>query len=238
MKKPDLDRLLEKRTFTDGTAGLSYRLLRPGQVEAGRAYPLVVFLHGAAERGDDNEAQLVHGVAGFAADETRKRHPCFLAAPQCPTTARWVEVDWASASHAMPEEPSEPARLVLGLIDELARELPIDRRRVYVTGLSMGGFGAWDLLCRRPELFAAGLVVCGGGDEKQAEKIAKIPVWVFHGEKDNAVKVERSRNMVAALKKAGGRPRYTEYAGVGHDSWTRTYGDADVLGWLFSQKKD
>jgi predicted peptidase len=233
-KKPDLDALLEKRAFASGKARLPYRLLTPAAVEEKKTYPLVVFLHGAGERGGDNEAQLVHGVADFARASTRRKHPCFLIAPQCPAKKRWVEVDWTAASHAMPKEPSEPARLVLELVEKLCDELPIDRKRIYLTGLSMGGYATWDLLCRRPDLFAAGLPVCGGGDEAKADRLVNVPIWAFHGEKDPAVKVERSRGMIAAVKKAGGKPRYTEYAGVAHDSWTRTYRDAAVLDWLFA----
>jgi predicted peptidase len=238
-KKDDLARL-EKHTFRQGSASLPYRLLKPAGLAKAKTkrYPLVIFLHGAGERGTDNEKQLVHGVADFASKEARAKYPCFLVAPQCPEGKRWVEVDWTLPAHTMPSEPSEPAKLLLALIASLRKEYPIDDRRIYLTGLSMGGFGVWDLLCRRPELFAAGLPVCGGGDEKQARKIAGVSVWAFHGDKDGVVKVERSRNMVKAVEEAGGKPRYTEYPGVDHDSWTRTYHDPKVLAWLFAQKKE
>jgi predicted peptidase len=229
---------LEARTFKDAQGKtLPYRLLLPENYDPKKSYPLVVFLHGAGERGTDNKAQLIHGVAEFAKPENRKKYPCFLIAPQCPAGRRWVEVDWGAESHTMPKEPSEPERLTLELITALQKEFAIDTRRIYVTGLSMGGFGAWDLICRRPELFAAAVSVCGGGDEAQAAKIARIPVWVFHGAKDGAVKVSRSRNMVDALKRAGGRPRYTEYPDVGHDSWVPAYRDAEMFAWLFAQKR-
>jgi predicted peptidase len=125
---------------------------------------------------------------------------------------------------------------LLELIEKTMKDYPIDPERVYVTGLSMGGYGTWDLMARRPKLIAAAIPVCGGADEHTAEKIQHIPVWVFHGDQDTAVAPERSRNMVAALKKAGGSPKYTEYKGVGHDSWTATYNNADVMQWLFAQK--
>ncbi len=237
-KKPDLEKLLEAKTFTQGKASLSYRLLRPATIDKEKTYPLVIFLHGAGERGKDNKAQLKHGVGDFASEERRKKSPCFLIAPQCPTNRKWVEVDWSAPSHDTPAEASEPGKLLLDLIERTCQELPIDRKRIYLTGLSMGGYGTWDLMARKPGLFAAGIPVCGGGDEKKADKLVKIPIWVFHGDKDGAVKVERSRNMVAALEKAGGKPDYTEYPGVGHDSWSRTYSDAKVLDWLFAQKKE
>ena len=227
--KPDLEKLLEAKTFAEGKATLPYRLLKPATVEAGKKYPLVIFLHGAGERGDDNKAQLKHGVGEFA--KRSKEYPCFLIAPQCPAGGRGWSLSAKSGGAA-------PGKLVLDLIDKTCKELPIDTKRIYLTGLSMGGYGTWTLLARKPDLFAAGIPICGGGDPKDGAKLAKIPIWVFHGDKDAAVKVERSRDMVAAIEKAGGKPKYTEYAGVGHDSWSRTYSDAKVLDWLFEQKKE
>jgi predicted peptidase len=233
-----MTRLLEKRVFQDGKEGLPYRLLKPAEYERTKRYPLVILLHGAGERGTDNGKQLVHGVREFAKPSARKEYPCFLIAPQCPDGKRWVEVDWSAPSHTMPKDPSDPARLVLALIAAVKKEFAIDSKRIYLTGLSMGGFGTWDLIARKPKLFAAALPVCGGGDPRTAKKILHIPIWAFHGDRDTAVIPERSREMVAALKKAGGQPRYTEYKGVGHDSWTRTYRDPAVLRWLFEQRQE
>jgi predicted peptidase len=230
---------LEKRTFKDAKGmTLPYRLLTPENYDAKKPYPLVVFLHGAGERGNDNQAQLVHGVPEFVKPENRQKYPCFLIAPQCPAGKKWADVDWSGDSHRLSKEPSEPGQLVLELIAALRKEFPIDAKRIYITGLSMGGYGTWDLISRHPDLFAAAVPVCGGGDEAQAARIAKLPIWVFHGAKDRAVKVERSRNMVSALKKAGGGPRYTEYPDVGHDSWVPAYRDAEMFAWLFAQKKE
>jgi predicted peptidase len=234
----DADKLLAKKTFTGAGGGtLPYRLLAPESVEEGKTYPLVVFLHGAGERGTNNEAQLIHGIVEFCRPENRKRYPCFLVAPQCPKEKKWADVDWHAEKHTMTKEPSEQGRLVLELIAALQKDYPIDAKRIYLTGLSMGGYGTWDLLCRRPDLFAAAVPICGGGDEKQAEKIAKIPIWVFHGALDTAVKVQRSRNMVAALEKAGGHPLYTEYPDEGHASWVPAYRAPAMMQWLFAQKR-
>jgi predicted peptidase len=230
---------LEKRTYTDAKGKtLPYRLLKPADYDPKQKYPLVLFLHGAGERGTDNEKQLIHGVPEFAREENRKKYPCFLIAPQCPENAKWVEVDWSADSHRQPAEPSAPMRLTLELLEALQKEFSIDARRIYVTGLSMGGYGTWDIVARRPELFAAAVPICGGADETTAVKIANVPVWVFHGAKDGAVNVERSRRMVEALKKAGGHPKYTEYPEVGHDSWVRAYKDPEMFAWLFAQKAD
>ena len=219
----DWKAMLEKKTFTDKDGKtLQYRLLKPDNYDPQTKYPLVLFLHGAGERGKDNERQLIHGVRDFAKKENRKKHPCILIAPQCPAGAGWG---------------GGQAKLVLDLIPVLEKELSIDPKRIYITGLSMGGYGTWDIITRNPDLFGAAVPVCGGGDPAQAEKIAKIPIWAFHGGKDPVVKPERSREMVEALKKAGGEPKYTEYPDVGHNSWVKAYQDADMMAWLFAQKK-
>jgi predicted peptidase len=236
-KKPDFDKLLEKREYKQDKASLNYRLMKPeGYKDDGKhSYPLVIFLHGAGERGKDNAAQLKHGVADFAKDDSRKKYPCFLIAPQCPASQVWVYGSLKNLSKTKPAV--EAGEMVLALLDELKKEFRIDSKRIYLTGLSMGGYGTWELLARKPDLFAAAMPICGGGDVKKAEKIAKIPIWCFHGDKDGAVPVARSREMIEAIKKAGGEPKYTEYEGVGHDSWTQTYRDPKVMAWLFEQKK-
>jgi predicted peptidase len=229
---------LEKRVFTDARGKtLPYRLLKPEGYDAKQRYPLVLFLHGAGERGDDNDKQLIHAVPQFLRAEMRKQYPCFLIAPQCPAAFKWVDADWSAAAHKQPAEPTEPMRLTMELLDALPKEWSIDPKRVYVTGLSMGGFGAWDIAARRPDRFAAVAPVCGGADEATAPALAKIPHWVFHGAKDGVVKPDRSRTMVEALKKAGGEPRYTEYPNVGHDSWNPAYADPKLYEWLFAQKR-
>jgi predicted peptidase len=227
----------EPRTFKNGEFALPDRLLMPKDYDRPRSYPLVVFLHGAGERGNDNQAQLVHGLNEFAADEIMTRHPAFVVAPQCPSGQRWVEVDWTLDKHDQPQQPSPPLAATLALIGSLQREFSIDERRIYITGLSMGGFGVWDALARKPELFAAAAPVCGGADLATAPQLKAIPVWAFHGERDSVVKPHRSRDLIAALKAAGGTPKYTEYSGVGHDCWTVTYRDPAFYEWLFAQRR-
>lgn len=198
-------------------------------------YPLVLFLHGAGERGSDNTKQLVHGLKEFAKDENRAKYPCFVVAPQCPDGKKWVEVDWSADTHKQPEE-SAALTLTRELIASMTKNLRVDPQRIYVTGLSMGGYGTWDMITRTPNTFAAAAPICGGGDETLAGRVTNVPIWAFHGDKDTAVKVERTRRMIAAIEKEGGKPKYTEYAGVGHDSWTRTYADPEFMAWLFTQK--
>jgi predicted peptidase len=137
----------------------------------------------------------------------------------------------------MPEQPSQPLRQTLELVAALQKEFSIDPARLYITGLSMGGFGVWDAIQRQPDWFAAAAPICSGGDVSLAKKITGVPVWAFHGDADGTVKVRRSRDMIAALKAAGGTPKYTEYQGVGHDSWTATYRDPELYKWLFAQKR-
>ncbi|NQT17067.1 MAG: phospholipase [Planctomycetes bacterium] len=228
---------LEKRDYRDAQGeSIPYRLFVPRGYDSQKKYPLVLFLHGAGERGSDNEAQLIHPeVLRFVMDEA---NPSFLVAPQCPAERKWVEVPWKfKGPHKTPEEPSPAMRLTMELLDALEKEFSIDPVRRYLTGLSMGGFGTFDLLVRRPNDFAAAIPICGGADESQAEKIAGVPMWVFHGSKDGAVPVARSRSAVESLKSAGGKPKYTEYEGMGHNVWSRAYHEPELRDWLFRQRR-
>jgi predicted peptidase len=223
--------------FRDDKESLNYRLLRPAADAAQKSYPLVLFLHGAGERGSDNQAQLKHMVAMFTTTEARKKYPCFVLAPQCPAEEKWSDVNWFAPTHRQPEKAARPMALAIKLIGALQKTEPIDPRRLYLMGLSMGGYGTWDAVVRYPGLFAAAVPVCGGGDETQAAAIAKLPIWAFHGSNDGAVPVARSRNMIEALRKAGGSPKYTEYPNVGHGSWVPASKEPGLLPWLFAQKK-
>ena len=226
---------LEAKEYAGPNGRLLYRLYSPKGASTENRLPLLVFLHGAGERGDDNAAQLKHGVKQMLA--LQEKHPCFIVAPQCPKGKKWNEVDWHASSHETPQKPSDAFASLIPLLESLQKSLPVDPKRLYVTGLSMGGYGTWDLISRLPETFAAAVPICGGGDESKAPAIAKVPQWIFHGGADTVVKPERSRNMVDALKKAGAEPKYTEYEGVGHNSWDKAYADAEMWAWLFSQKK-
>jgi len=237
LKPMEWHSLLAKEQFRFGDNVLPYRFMAPAKIEEGKKYPLVIFLHGAGERGNDNSIQLIHGVKAFASAEAREKFPCFVIAPQCPTGKRWVEVDWSAKQHEMPPKASEPLNWLLGLLEKLKKEKPIDSDRVYVTGLSMGGYGTWDLLSRHADLFAAAAPVCGGGDETKAPAMKGVPIWAFHGDKDAVVIPERSRRMVEAVKKAGGAVKYTEYPGVGNNSWDPAYAEKDLLPWMFAQKR-
>jgi predicted peptidase len=217
-----------------------YLVLKPKHVEPGKKYPLVLFLHGAGERGV-NDMPLVskHFPQRMASDEYREKFPCFLIVPQCRPNKRWVNADWGDdKSQKMKPEPSEQMKVAIAILKKSMEKYPVDKNRVYLTGLSMGGYGSWELAVRHPEWFAAVVPICGGGDETQAERLKNVPLWAVHGDADTAVPVERSRKMIAAIKAAGGHPKYTEYPGVGHNSWTRAYTDPNgVLPWMFEQAR-
>jgi len=215
-----------------------YRLLRPAPLQPGRRYPLVLFLHGAGERGSDNTAQLKYLPTWLAEPDWRQRFPCFVIAPQCRAEHRWSPFDWSDkTSSPLAAEPTADLAAAIAALDAVCRNEAVDASRVYLTGLSMGGYGSWELAARQPERFAAVVPICGGGDEAQAAKIADLPIWCFHGAADQVVPVERSRSMVAALKAAGGSPKYSELPGIGHNSWTPAYRDSGLLEWLFAQRR-
>ena len=224
-------------TVTEVGEAVEFRsqLLAPSVIEPGRRYPLVVFLHGAGERGRDNEKQLKYLPTWLAEPALRERHPCFLLAPQCREDERWVDISWADKKSTPQGPPTTDMLAVIAALNAVIAAEPVDPSRIYLTGLSMGGYGTWDLAARQPERFAALLPICGGGDEATAPRLAKLPIWCFHGDADEVVPVERSRTMIAAVRAAGGDPKYSELPGVGHDSWTPAYRDPAVLDWMFAQ---
>lgn len=219
-------------------ATFRYRLLRPRRRRPGERHPVLLFLHGAGERGSDNAAQLRFLPSWMAEPALREHFPCLLVAPQCRADHRWVDVDWRDPrSSRQSASPTVDLAAAIAAVDEVLATEAADPDRLAVTGLSMGGFGAWDLSARMSDRLAASLPICGGGDEATAGRFAGLPLWCFHGADDDVVPVERSRTMVAALRAAGGSPTYTELPGVGHDSWTPAYRDPAVLGWLLSQRR-
>jgi len=193
----------------------------PDYTKGEKPWPLVLFLHGLGESGQDLEKVKIHGPPKLAA--AGKDFPFICASPQCPK-GKW----WSS--------PDRLAGLV-ALLDHLQKTLRVDPDRVYVTGLSMGGFGTWALAMKEPKRFAAIAPICGKGDPEKADRIAHIPAWVFHGGKDKTVPTRHSEDMVEALKKAGGSPKLTVYPDAGHDSWTRTYDNPDFWKWLLAQRR-
>ena len=218
---------------------MPYRLFRPNAT--GRL-PLVVYLHGGGGLGTDNEKQMglgnIFGTRVWARPENQREFPCYVVAPQ--TDRGWVRYGPVAPSDR--ESPviaglGDGARAVFELIDALAKELPIDKQRIYVTGQSLGGAGAWHMIAQRPRLFAAAVICCGGTSLDSAAAAASTPLWNFHGDADDTVPVKISRDRIAVLRKAGGHPLSTEYAGVGHNVWQWAYTEPSLVRWVFSKRR-
>lgn len=199
---------------------------------------LVYYFHGAGSRGDDNFLQVRIGAPPLASYCERHNLKAIVIMPQCRENCKWVDVPWESESHTLPPEPSRHMKLALGLLDAKLKEFDIDRERIYTLGMSMGGYAVFDMVSRRPELFAAAASMCGGGDTAQAPNLRNTAFYLIHGDEDSAVPVVRSRNMAKALRDAG-NPHvvYHELAGVNHNVWDPFFADDEGLDFLFAQKR-
>jgi len=209
---------------TDGS-NLPFRYFVPPGYDDAQAYPLVLFLHGAGERGNDNEAQLgnnANGALQLLGDAQLALQPVFMIAPQCPTDGWWSGATLASA---------------IGLVDQVAAAYHIDPDRVYVTGLSMGGMGTWSAVTAQPNRFAAAVPMSGNGDTNAAAAVASLPLWFFHAANDPTVGVDGSDNLVAALRNAGANTVYTRYDTGGHGIWSVAYAHPLLFPWLVSQMR-
>jgi predicted peptidase len=215
---------------------LGYRFFQPKN-ESNVALPLIIFLHGAGERGDNNVQQLKHGAGDLASDAVQSKQACFVIAPQCAENEKWVDHDWDVQVVEQPVTISKHLFAVFELIDVAVKEHNIDPARIYLTGLSMGGYGTWDAVARRPKFFAAAVPICGGADVKTASQLLDTPIWNFHGAADSVVPVELSQVIIDAIKKAGGEAEYTEYPDLKHNSWTQTYANPELYDWLFKQRR-
>lgn len=238
--------VFEAREYLSGNDTLRYRILYPADYKPGKKYPLILFLHGAGERGNDNKAQLTHGHTLFTDSTLRQQYPAIVVMPQCPREDFWSRIKRDTnkkdslGQFAFPsEQPIGPSLgLVNRLLDSLVATGTVNTKKIYLGGLSMGGMGTFELLWRRPHFFAAAFPICGGGDPQKVTIYGrKFPIWVFHGDADPVVPVSNSRLMVNALKAAGAKVKYTEYPGVGHDSWNNTFKEAELFPWLFKQKR-
>lgn len=215
--------------FTDGSGDtLRYRMLEPLDYDSTQKYPLVVCLHHGGSHGSDNIQQLSADPAPFLMEMgNRKKYPSFIFMPQSPEGMGF------SGAYGSPSVDS----LVFGTIRQLQATLPIDSKRIYVMGISGGGYGSWHLISAHPELFAAAIPICGGGDPRYAPKLIDVPVWAFHGARDNLAPVAHSRDMVNAMRKAGGKPKYTEYEFAGHGIWDKVR-EEGIMEWMFAQHRD
>ena len=229
----------EARIWKSPSGGtLPYRLHIPARFEPGRRYPLVIHMHGAGSWGTNNVDQIRTGGADFISWTKKRGEEYMFIAPQTPKGRKWVDTPWGHEKSSMKETPSPSLRMAMEIVDDALARYPVDRDRIYLMGISMGGYAAWELLQRRPELFAAALPCCGGGDVALAPQLKDVAIWAFHGSEDKTVPVSRSRDMVSAIREAGGgKVTYKEFDGLGHNVWTLAFGDDKVFDWLFSQHR-
>jgi predicted peptidase len=234
-----LSRHFEARTHTTSEGwAMPYRLFRP---EASGRLPLVLYLHGAGGSGDDNRKQIegsnLFGVFLWALPETQRRHPCYVLAPQ--TDRRWLRYGVVPSTGRRGLVPGfgQGAAAAVEVLEALRGEFAIDEHRIYVTGNSMGGAGAWHMVAHRADVFAAAVACCGGPTAESGAENPGVPVWNFHGDADTAVPVEVSRERIEARRKAGGKPLYTEYPGVGHNVSRWAYTEPALPEWLFARRR-
>jgi predicted peptidase len=225
---------------------LPYRILFPQDFDPTKKYPLIMVLHGAGERGSDNEAELKYGTGLFMKDTIREKYAAIVIYPQCPASGFWSNVKMVKDSATQKlkfifqtDAPATKAMQdLMGLVDELLDKPYVNKHKVYVGGLSMGGMGTFEIIRRMPNTFAAAFAICGGDNTLNAEKYAKkTPLWIFHGQKDSVVPYEHSESMVAALTAAGGKPKYTLYPNDDHNSWDDAFKEPLLIPWLFSYHK-
>ncbi len=233
----------QKRVYSNGQYehDMPYRLYVPQNYDPTRSYPVVLFLHGAGERGTDNESILKanEGATVWAQPDNQQNNECFVIAPQCPVNEQWVDTDWGKGSYDMDNVPiSDEMEMVLDIVAQVKSQYNIDSTRMYSTGISMGGYGTWYLNTMFPDMFAAMVPICGAGDPSKAGNLGDKPIWVFHGDSDPTVPVSGSRDMVNALKDLNANVTYTEYPGVGHDSWVQAYQTQEMIDWMFEQQAE
>jgi predicted peptidase len=230
--------------FVSNNDTLQYRMLLPKDFSKDRKYPLILFLHGSGERGNNNQSQLIHGSKLFADESNRNDFPAIIIFPQCPKIDYWANLSVdrntkpITRKFLLDEEPTKSLYLVMELMEAMTNKSFVKKDQVYVGGLSMGGMGTFEILFRKPDMFAASFAICGGGNPEGAKSYAnKTALWVFHGAKDDVVDPQLSIDMVSAYLKAGGTPNFTLYANDNHNSWDSAFAEPDLLPWLFSNFK-
>lgn len=229
-----------KKEYIYQSDTLRYRILFPDNYDSKKSYPLVFFLHGSGERGSDNEKQLKHGAGLFTNPENRAKYPSIVLFPQCGEKDYWAPIVTREKGFGYPlkSKATEPMQLLIRLIAEIRKNEAVDKKRIYVVGLSMGGMGTFDLICRKPGLFAAAIPICGGVNIDRLNKVKNVPVRIFHGANDPIVSPAHSKDAYNQLKKAGSKKvELIIYPGVGHNSWTNAFAADDFMSWMYNQHK-
>jgi len=223
----------------DNNEKLPYRLFLPENYSSEIEYPLLLSFHGAGEKGDDNFQQLEPWVAAWINDNIQAKNPCIILMPQCPQNRQWVDVPFQKGSYSISEVPmTKPMKLVKKIFDKIMNEYSVDENRVYVMGVSMGGYATWNFILNYPDIPAAAVPICGAGDPSLANRIKSLPIWAFHGDRDEVVPISGTTDMTNQLKKLGNNNvRVTIYENVGHESYDMAWKDLDLIRWVFKQNK-
>jgi len=239
------EELYSKKYYINQSDTLQYRIMMPKDFDNSKQYPVILFLHGAGERGNDNKAQLVHGSKLFASEENRTNFPAIVVFPQCPKNSYWANAKIDRSTKPLKIEfpldikPTKPLRLVMQLMKEISSKPYVNKSKIYVGGLSMGGMGTFEIVYRKPKLFAAAISICGAGHPEATKAYAKTTsFWIFHGANDDVVNPLSSLEMVSGILKNGGKPNFTLYAKDNHNSWDSAFSEPELLPWLFSNIKD
>jgi len=230
-----------KELFLSEGDTLPYRILLPKEFDPNIEYPLVLFLHGAGERGNDNELQLVHGSSLFLQNDIRETFPSIVLFPQCPKNSSWASIlENKNRSFKFSPNPIEnnTLKLVEGLLEDVKKKYNVISSQIYVGGLSMGGMGTFELVYRNPNLFAAAFAICGGANPEIAEKISSTQWKIFHGDSDMVVPLDLSIKMYESIKKFNSSVSLTVYPGINHNSWENVFKEPDLIPWLFSIVKN
>ena len=239
--------LYQQKWFIRGTDTLPYRLLLPENYDSTKQYPVILFLHGAGERGRDNERQLTHGGKLFLQDDVRKKYPAIVVFPQCSFTSFWSNVQFKLDTTSKKRigfdfqesgEPTSAMKLAMGMFEGILKDYPVKTDQVYVMGLSMGGMGTFEIVRRMPNTFAAAIPICGGANPNTAKELRKTAWYIIHGAKDDVVPPKYSEDMVVALRKFYGvEMEYLVFPNANHNSWDPAFAEPGLLPWLFKQRK-
>jgi predicted peptidase len=236
--------LYQREMYAAQGDSMPYRILYPENFDPNQKYPLMLFLHSRGESGRDNEKQLTHGARLFLKDTLRANYPVIVVFPQCPEESSWANVDIRTDNTGKRTfqfmkggEPTKAMGALLGLTEELTAKPFVDNDRIFVGGLSMGGMGTFELLRRKPKLFAAAFAICGGDHVANVKKYRHVPLWIFHGARDEVVPLAFSETIVQALRKKGARVNFTVYPNADHNSWDPAFAEPALLPWLFIHSK-